>query len=236
MENRSILVAVDFGATSMRAFAAAVELAARLGSRLDLVNICPPIPIEAEGGASAPYVAFAREELAALAATARARGVEVATHVRNETVVFGLLEAITELEPELVVIGSHGRRGVARALLGSISESLARRSPVPVMIVPSPERQKIVDGEAWSCEACGHIFAGGERPGTCSQCGARPAHWLSAPLTGVAADAGEPAVGEGVTGDDARPDTQDAASLFATAPAGGFDRTEANAEIRIRRF
>ena len=45
------------------------------------------------------------------------------------------LALINEVKPDLVVIGTHGRQGVARALLGSIAEKIVRLSPVPVLTV-----------------------------------------------------------------------------------------------------
>ncbi len=236
MNTESILVAVDFGPTSARAFATAVDLAARLGAPLDIINICPPIPIEADAGEDPPYVEAARAELENLAKIARARGLSVRTELRSETVVFGLLEAIRELDPQMVVIGSHGRTGVRRALLGSISESLARRSPVPVVIVPSPERHEIAEVAAWSCQECGHILGASEPHDACVHCGATPASWISAPLTPGPADAGEPTVGEAVSEEANAPQTQSSTGMFATAPAGGYDRSEPNAEIRVRRY
>lgn len=237
MDNGKILVAVDFGATSERAFDTAVDLARRLGAPLDIVNVCPPLPVEAdESGSEPPYVAAAQAELAALAERARAAGVVAHTHLRMETVVFALIEAIDELSPALVVLGSHGRRGVARALLGSISDAIARRSRVPVLIVPSPERAPLAVAAAWCCAACGHILDGGERSDRCARCGAFPARWLSAPLGGGPADAGEPSVGEGAAVGVAPPTASDDAELFATRAAGVDDRTVANAELRIRRY
>jgi nucleotide-binding universal stress UspA family protein len=236
MGNQSIMAAVDFGSTSNRAFETAVDLARRLGAPLDLVNVCPPIPIEAlETGVSPPYVEEAHERLARLRARADELGVRAAVHVRHDTVVFALLEAIDDLRPQLVVVGSHGRQGVARVLLGSISEAIARRSPVPVVIVPSPERAPLVEAAAWSCQACGHILGDGESSDRCARCGACPAEWLSARLGGEPADGDVPSVGEGAAVDVLAPDTQNATELFATAP-GGIGNTETNAELRIRRF
>jgi universal stress protein A len=232
MDKQSILVAVDFGATSNRAFNTALELAQRLGASLDVVNICPPVPVDVESPA---YVDSAQAELDKLRARAEAEGVHTATHVRQETVVFGLLEAIEEIDPLFVVVGSHGRRGVTRLLMGSVSESLARRSHVPVLIVPAPERQEIAAVAAWSCQSCGHILGDGESSASCAQCGETPGHWLSASLSDEPADAGEPAVGAGVADEVAAPNTQDPGVLFATAPMGTTG-TVANAEIRIRRF
>lgn len=237
MDNKSIMVAVDFGTTSDHALNAAIDLARRLGAPLDLVNVVPPVPLEAAEGKEPPaYLAEAEEEMAQLRARAEAAGVHTRTHVRSETVVFALLEAIAELDPLLVVVGSHGRSGVARVLMGSISESLARRSHVPVMIVPAPERTELAAVAAWSCKQCGYILGDSEASDSCAQCGAFPAHWLTATIGAEPADTGEPAVGEGAAMDVAPPDTQDGPSMFVTAPAGAYDRSTPNAEIRIRRF
>ncbi|HWE30225.1 MAG TPA: universal stress protein, partial [Polyangia bacterium] len=177
----------------------------------------------------------AEDELKKLRARAEATGLRVTTHLRGESIVFGLLEAVTQLLPQLLVVGSHGRHGIARALLGSVSESLARRSPVPVLIVPAPERETLAQATAWSCLACGHIFGDGEPSNVCARCGESPARWTSAPLTHEPVDGDEPAVGEGAACEVAPIATQDPITLFATSPAGsGGDAT--NAELRIRRF
>jgi len=47
----------------------------------------------------------------------------------------GVMAAIDELKPDLVVIGTHGRHGVRRAVLGSVAEKLVRMSTVPVLTV-----------------------------------------------------------------------------------------------------
>ena len=182
-----------------------------------------------------PYVEAAKDEMATLRARAESAGVTTRTHVRCDNVVFGLLDAIEELGPQLVVLGSHGRSGVARVLMGSISESLTRRSHVPGLIVPAPEREKIAKLVAWSCRECGHILADGESAQTCPRCNEFPAHWLSAAITGEPVDLDEPSVGEGAATGVASPETQDGPSMFVTAPAG-YDRSTPNAEIRIRRF
>ena len=235
MDKQSIMVAVDFGSTSNRALDVAIDLASKLSVPLDLVNVCPSPPF-GTSEAEMPYVDTAKAELVELCARATAAGVTARSHVRCENVVFGLLEAIDELAPQLVVVGSHGRSGVARVLMGSISESLTRRSHVPVLIVPAPEREKIAKLVAWSCRDCGHILLDGESAESCPRCEAYPAHWLSAAITSEPVDIDEPTVGEGAATGVASPQTQDGPSMFVTSPAGSYDRTTPNAEIRIRRF
>jgi nucleotide-binding universal stress UspA family protein len=50
----------------------------------------------------------------------------------------GILDAIDELKPDLVVMGTHGRQGVGRAILGSVAEKLVRLSMVPILTVHAP--------------------------------------------------------------------------------------------------
>jgi nucleotide-binding universal stress UspA family protein len=53
-----------------------------------------------------------------------------------------VLRVVEETRPDLLVLGTHGRRGLKRAVLGSVAEKLVRSSPVPVLTVHAPERSK----------------------------------------------------------------------------------------------
>jgi len=55
-----------------------------------------------------------------------------------ESAPLSILEAAAVNDCDLIVMGSHGRQGVKRAILGSVAESVCRNSVVPVMVVPSP--------------------------------------------------------------------------------------------------
>jgi nucleotide-binding universal stress UspA family protein len=65
----------------------------------------------------------------------RARGTQVAGSPAKK-----ILDAIALEQAELVVMGTHGRQGVARFLLGSVSERVARDSPVPVLVCRAPNQ------------------------------------------------------------------------------------------------
>lgn len=73
--------------------------------------------------------------LAALAAQADERGVTVETEVAFGVPARVIVEYAGLAETDRVVIGSHGRSGPARVLLGSVAETVVRRSPVPVTVV-----------------------------------------------------------------------------------------------------
>ena len=49
-----------------------------------------------------------------------------------------ILHAATEMKADLVVMGTHGRRGFQRLVLGSVAERFVRMSPCPVLLVPAP--------------------------------------------------------------------------------------------------
>jgi nucleotide-binding universal stress UspA family protein len=232
--DKSILVAVDFAHSSTRALSVAIDLAKRLGAPLDIVHACPPPPAEYfVPDDEVHYVVKAREQLAALVAVAARAGVVAHAHLKLDAPVFAIMEASDELEPLVVVVGSHGRRGVARALIGSISESLARRSRLPVMIVPAQERARLAEATAWACASCGHILGDGEERVACVQCGTDPASWTSAAISEAPVDIAEPAVGEYVAPDLGYAQTQGPSSLFSTSPPG-VEGVEPNAELRVR--
>src|SRR6266542_2563541 len=97
-----ILVGIDFDRTYERTFETAMQLARAWNAVLDLVHVATPIPFEgavAEDGSA--YAAEAEGKLRGLAAIAEQRGLTAQTHVIAESVVFGMLQAIAEIDPRL---------------------------------------------------------------------------------------------------------------------------------------
>lgn len=136
-----MLCAIDFSDSSERALMQAAPLAQKLGAALHLVHVCP-IQVSALPDALLTP-ALEKEDLErsqALLADIRGRLPlsDVQLQVRVGDPLLGLLDAIEDLQPDLVVVGSHGRGAMMRALLGSVSERLCRKSPVPVLVVPAP--------------------------------------------------------------------------------------------------
>jgi nucleotide-binding universal stress UspA family protein len=68
----------------------------------------------------------------------RGKGVELKAHLRQADPRDAIVAAAKDLHADLVVMGTHGRRGIARALLGSVAEAVLRVSPVPVLSVRTP--------------------------------------------------------------------------------------------------
>ena len=73
---------------------------------------------------------------------ARARGVEATAHAALGSPVDRILEALGESEGPLVVMSSHGRSGVRRWFLGSVTDKVMRTSGHPVLVVPPPDEDR----------------------------------------------------------------------------------------------
>ncbi len=142
---KSILVPVDFGESSGEALALAIDLAKQYGSALTLFHAVD-IPAYGYGavGFSAvdvltPMQEAARERLDALLAEVRKECLEAKGILTSGVVWREIIAAIDERKPDLVVMGTHGRRGIGRAIVGSVAEKVVRLSPAPVLTVRAKE-------------------------------------------------------------------------------------------------
>jgi nucleotide-binding universal stress UspA family protein len=77
--------------------------------------------------------------MATLVAKQKASGVPVEGMVRVGPPADEVQRAAEEVKADLIVVGTHGRRGLARAFLGSVAEIVVRTSTRPVVVVPSPQ-------------------------------------------------------------------------------------------------
>lgn len=151
MAYKRILVPVDGGATSMRGLGEALKLAKENKAKLCLLHVVEEYAVIAapEMGASiAPLLesmrAGGRKALAAVARRAHAAGTRpecVLVEDFGGRVADAIVKQAKKWRADLIVMGTHGRRGVQRALLGSDAELVLRYSPVPVLLVPSRERK-----------------------------------------------------------------------------------------------
>jgi nucleotide-binding universal stress UspA family protein len=141
-----ILVPVDGSEFSKRALDVATDLACALSAELVLVTVVDLTRAAVMSGGQAQLVAGALEELQAegkrLVEEARARvagRAPATTRVIEGSPIDEIEKAAIQLKVSYIVMGTHGRSGLNRAVMGSVAEGVARRAPVPVMIVP-PER------------------------------------------------------------------------------------------------
>ena len=138
----SILVPTDFSPPSEQAFNYARGLAKELGARLHLVHVVNR-QLLAEGLAAEASIADGVSIGSALVEEAKARLQTLAPDAASAEVVFGyaaksIVEYASRVGVDLVVMGSHGRSGLAHVLLGSVAEAVVRTAPCPVLTVRQP--------------------------------------------------------------------------------------------------
>jgi len=144
---RSIVVGIDFSENSERALALAADVARSFEGRLWLVHVAAPNPefVGYEVGPQTVRDARAAElreehrELQRRAERLREGGLDATALLIEGSTVEALLAQAAELEADLLVVGSHGRGVLGRALIGSVSEGVTRRSERPILIVPVPK-------------------------------------------------------------------------------------------------
>jgi nucleotide-binding universal stress UspA family protein len=137
---KRILVPVDGSETSGQALAAALQLAQLKGGCVRLVYVLEEVS-HVNGYALHLAHDHARKVLDAASATAKAAGVdcdERLVDVPGSRLGEIVSEEARSWEADLVVVGTHGRRGVGRALLGSGAEQVIRLAPVPVLTIRGP--------------------------------------------------------------------------------------------------
>ena len=139
-----ILVPIDGSETSMLAVSKASGLALAFGSRITLIHVIDNYPFI---GVGADYALGQNEYLAAATASANAalaRGVAALAaeglhsdqrvidgHVVHE----GIVDTAIAIAADLIVMGSHGRSGIEKLLLGSVTQRVLQDAKVPVLVV-----------------------------------------------------------------------------------------------------
>lgn len=143
-----ILIAIDGSDLSLRGLEQGLRLAARLGAKVDIVTVSEPwaggtadVQGWAIGYQSGPEYRAERDEAANRVlqpALDLAAGMEVdaePVHVLDRYAADGILETAEVRRNDLIVMTSHGRRGLTRVLLGSQTAEVLTRSTVPVLVV-----------------------------------------------------------------------------------------------------
>ena len=144
-----ILVPVDGSHTATRGLQEAVELAKSQGAELRLMHVVDesvltlnPEAIVGTGELVDDIVNAGKQALKNARALAERHGVKADTVMyENLTgrVAALVLEEAKKWHADLIVMGTHGRRGITHAVLGSDAETVVRSSPVPVLLVRAPE-------------------------------------------------------------------------------------------------
>lgn len=139
-----ILVPVDGSSTSQLAVEKAVGLAKAFGSRVTAIFVIDPYPFTGVGTdfayGQAEYLNAATAEANAAIAAAKAMiekaGVTVDTAVIEAHAAWrGVVQAAESAQADLIVMGSHGRSGLEKLVLGSVTQAVLSHTHLPVLVV-----------------------------------------------------------------------------------------------------
>jgi nucleotide-binding universal stress UspA family protein len=145
---RRILCPVDFSPHSLSALQHGVSLARWYEAELTILHVVPLLPavftLPAGGLSTAPLPRF---DSAAVCREVRdfaqpaIVGVGAEIEIREGSAAAEILDYVSEADVDLVVLGTHGRTGFERFMLGSVTERVLRRAPCPVLTVPRAEEE-----------------------------------------------------------------------------------------------
>jgi nucleotide-binding universal stress UspA family protein len=145
IEIRRILCPVDLSDCSRRAVHHAVAVARWYKSSITALRVFSPVPTVpfAPGPVAfepAALLAADRDQLLAqtraFAAREAAPGIDIDAVIREGDAATEILACARDLKPDLLVMGTHGRSGFERLIIGSVTEKVLRRVSAPVLTVP----------------------------------------------------------------------------------------------------
>lgn len=141
---KTILVPIDFSEITERVIRLAAEIGQGVGATICLLHVAEPEPdfVGLEVGPQhvrdqkASELRSEHREIQERVSALRADGLEAHALLVQGATVEKILAEAHRLGAGLIVMGSHGRGGLRRALVGSVSEGVLHRAPCPVLIVP----------------------------------------------------------------------------------------------------
>jgi len=137
---KNILLATDFSPTSEAALPHALTIAGHYGSKLYVAHVICPELTDLLAPELSPTILkqaqeFAQQRMERLLSTGRQQGVPCQPLIGEGAIWDVLLDMIHQNSIDLVVVGTHGRRGLRKLLLGSVAEEVFRLAPCPVLTV-----------------------------------------------------------------------------------------------------
>jgi len=144
IELKRILLPTDFSDFSRTATRYACDLTGKFDSELHLLHVCQDlVAMVPEPGLAFPPPGEYMQELQESAEGALkdfldpnwAEGKSIVREVRQGPPFLEIIRYAKKVDIDLIVIGTHGRSGLAHALLGSVAEKVVRKSPCPVLTV-----------------------------------------------------------------------------------------------------
>jgi nucleotide-binding universal stress UspA family protein len=147
-----ILVPVDGSETATKAMVTALQMARDSGGQMHLVHVVEgmtPLAADPYGAYSGEVIEIMRQSGAKILedalVLAKAAGVPADTELFDnfgERLADVVADSATRFKADLIVVGTHGRRGLGRMMLGSGAEQIIRLAPVPVLVIRHDESKK----------------------------------------------------------------------------------------------
>lgn len=139
MAVKRIVLPIDGSATAEAAARFAEDIARAEGEVVIVLGVVVPLPPTIDEAASVTVAIreFMTEQVAAEARRIRAAGIAAEESVVEAASPHeGILRVAEERHADMIVMGTHGRTGLVRAVIGSVADKVVRHSPVPVVLVP----------------------------------------------------------------------------------------------------
>ncbi|MBL8792304.1 MAG: universal stress protein [Planctomycetia bacterium] len=138
LQLHAILHPTDFSSRAEFAFRLACSLAQDHGARLVLLHVMPTAFVYGEVGVAVGPESYRDTVLEQLHRLHAPAGVEVEYRLEEGDPADTIVRTAEEAGCDLIVLGTHGRRGLTRLLMGSVAEQVVRRAPCPVLTAKTP--------------------------------------------------------------------------------------------------
>lgn len=136
---KHILISTDGSELAQKGIDHGLALGKEVVSKIIVITVSQPYPLQSAATIGSWMQAQhnqAEEALAIARAAAQKHSVEIETHqVTNASPAEAIVDAAVAQECDLIIMASHGRRGISRLLLGSQTAEVVSHSPVPVLVV-----------------------------------------------------------------------------------------------------
>ncbi len=136
---KHILISTDGSELALKGIEHGVALAKEIASKVTVTTVSQPYPLQSAATLDSWSTAqkrHAEDALMAAKAAAKKHGVEITTRQDvNDSAAEAIVDTAKSLGCDLIIMASHGRRGVSRLLLGSQTSEVVSHSPIPVLVV-----------------------------------------------------------------------------------------------------
>jgi nucleotide-binding universal stress UspA family protein len=154
-----LLIPVDFSASSLEALEYGVQLARHAGSAVTILHVLEPVAyaLDFTLGSSMEWrtqKVYVEGRLEILRALCTSNGIRAEHSLKAGTPADSIRDYADRQQPDLIIMGTHGRRGISRMLSGSVAETILRLAPCPLVTVRTPvfgsDHERIMPaGEEW---------------------------------------------------------------------------------------